>query len=70
MNKLFKLISILLALIPAFLFLRAIFGRSIAVKRATSDFRRQIDYLVWVILFIIAIGMVYSLVNLIQPAWR
>jgi hypothetical protein len=70
MNEVFKFISIVLAMIPAFLFLRAVFGQSTAVKRAASDFRRQIDYLVWVILFIIAIGMVYSLVNLIQPAGR
>ena len=66
----FKLISILLAVIPAFLFLRAVLGRSTTIKRAASDFQRQIDYLVWVILFIIAIGMVYSVVNLIQPIWR
>jgi hypothetical protein len=62
----FKLISILLAVIPAFLFLRAVFGRSTAVKRAASDFRRQIDYLVWVILVIIAVGMIYSVASLIS----
>jgi hypothetical protein len=70
MNEVFKLISIFLAMIPVLLFLRTVLGRSTAMKRAASDFRRHVDYLVWVILFIIAIGMAYSLVNLIQPIWR
>jgi hypothetical protein len=59
----FKLISLLLAAIPAFLFLRAVFGRSTAMKRAISDFRRQLDYLVWIMLIVIAVGLVYSLVS-------
>jgi ABC-type phosphate/phosphonate transport system permease subunit len=63
----FKLIGIVIALIPVFLFLRNIFGRSPAVKHAISEFQKQIDYLVWVILFLIAVGLVYSLVNLFHP---
>jgi ABC-type phosphate/phosphonate transport system permease subunit len=54
-NKVFKLISILLAAIPVFLFLRGVVGRSSTMKRAVSDFRRQIDCLVWVMLFVIAV---------------
>jgi predicted permease len=70
MNEVFKLLSILLAAIPVILFLRAVIGRSTVMKRAVSDFRRQVDYLVWVILIMIAAGMIFSLVNLTQPLWR
>jgi hypothetical protein len=49
------------AAIPIILFLRAIFfGRSEAMKLASSDFKKQIDYLVWMILFAIGCGIVYS----------
>ena len=65
----FKLIGIVVAIIPVFMFLRAVFGRSVVMKQAVSEFQRQIDYLVWVILFLIAVGFVYSLVNLIHPVW-
>jgi predicted permease len=70
MNEVFKLLSILLAAIPVILFLRAVIGRSTVMKRAVSDFRRQVDYLVWVMLIMIAAGMIFSLVNLTQPLWR
>jgi len=59
----FKLISLLLAAIPVFLFLRAVLGRSTAAKRAVSDFRRRMDYLVWAMLVLIAIGLVYSIMS-------
>jgi hypothetical protein len=65
----FKFISILLALIPVFLFLRAVVGRSATVKRAVADFKRQLDYVVWVLLFIIATAMLYSLISLVHPLW-
>jgi hypothetical protein len=65
----FKLITIAVAVIPVLLFLRNIFGRSAVVKQAVSELQKQVDYLVWVILFLIAVGMVYSLVNLIHPLW-
>lgn len=66
----FKLISMLIAAIPLFLFVRAVVGRSTAMKKAVSDLRRQIDYLIWVMLIAIAVGIVYSVVTLIQPLWR
>jgi hypothetical protein len=60
----YKLITVLAAAIPIILFLRAIFfGRSKAMKLAVSDFRKQIDYLVWMILFAIGCGIVYSVGN-------
>ena len=62
----FKLITILVAAIPIVLFLRSIFsGRSKAVKQAASDFRKQIDYLVSVILVAIACAILYSVGKLI-----
>ncbi len=66
----FKLISILIALTPLFLFVRAVVGRSPTMKKAVADLRRQIDYLVWIMLLVIAVGIVYSIINLIHPLWR
>jgi hypothetical protein len=67
----YKLITILAAAIPIILFLRAIFfGRSKAMKPAISDFRKQIDYLVWMILFVIGCGIVYSVGKLIYSLWN
>jgi hypothetical protein len=65
----FKFISILLALIPVFLFLRAVLGRSATVRLAVADFKRQLDYVVWILLFIIAAAMLYSLISLVHPLW-
>jgi len=62
-----KLIAILVAVIPIILFLKSVFGRSQTMQRASSELRRQIDYMVWAILFFILCGIVYSAVNLIHP---
>ena len=62
----FKLITIILAAIPVVLFLRTIFpGQSKKVSQAMSDFKRQVDYLVWVMLFLIGCGLVYSVIKLV-----
>ncbi len=67
----YKLITILVAAIPIILFLRTIFfGRSKAMKLAVSDFRKRIDYLVWVILLAIGCGIVYSVGKLIYSLWN
>jgi hypothetical protein len=67
----FKLIVILAALIPIVLFLRTMFfGKSKVMSQAASDFRKQIDYLVWAILFLISCGLVYSIGSLIYSMWR
>jgi hypothetical protein len=67
----YKLITILVAAIPIVLFLRAIFpGQSKAMKQAISDFRKQIDYLISVILVAIACGIIYSLGTLIYFLWN
>ena len=45
----YKLIVIIAAAMPIILLLRAIFvGRSQKASRAFSEFKKQIDYLVWV----------------------
>jgi hypothetical protein len=67
----YKLITILVAAIPIILFLRTIFsGRLKTMKLAASDFRKQIDYLVSVILLAIGCGIVYSVGQLIYSLWN
>ena len=63
----YKLISIILAAIPVILFLRTILLGQLQRSRAVSEFRKQIDYLVWIILILIGCGLVYSLGKLILP---
>jgi hypothetical protein len=65
-----KLISLFLAALPVLVFLRAIFGRSTAVKRATARARKEVDFVVWFLLFLIAIAVVYTVVALIASLWR
>ena len=65
----FKLITILVAAIPIILFLRTMFGRSKAMQLAASDFRKQVDLLVWVILFAVGCGIVYAVGKLIYSLW-
>jgi hypothetical protein len=56
----YKLIGIVLAAIPVVLFLRSIFTtRSKTRSQAVSHFKKQIDYLVWGILFLIGCEIVY-----------
>jgi hypothetical protein len=45
-------------------------GRSQKASRAFSEFKKQIDYLVWVILFVIGCVFVYSVASLIHSMWR
>ena len=65
----FKLITILVAAIPIVLFLRTMFGRSKAMQRAASDFRKQVDLLVWVILLAVGCGIVYAVGKMIYSLW-
>lgn len=66
----FKLIGILLAIMPIVLFLRAIFfGRSKKTSQAVSEFKKQLDFAVWVILFFIGCAVVYSIGKLIYQFW-
>jgi hypothetical protein len=65
----FKLITILVAAIPIVLFLRTMFGRSKVMKQAASDFRKQVDLLVWVILLAVGCGIVYAVGKMIYSLW-
>ena len=67
----YKLIVIFAALVPLILLLRTIFaGRPKKASRAFSEFKKQIDLLVWVILFIIGGVIVYSIGALIHSLWQ
>ena len=67
----YKLITILAAAIPIILFLRTvIFGKSKVLREATSEFRRQIDYLVWGLVFLIGCTLIYSVGTLIHSMWK
>ena len=63
----YKLITIILAAMLVILLLRTIFIEQLKRSQAVSDFRKQIDYLVWIILILIGCGLVYSLGKLILP---
>ena len=63
----YKLISIILAAIPFILFVRTIFVGRLRRSQAVSDFRKQIDYLAWIILILIGCGVIYSLGKLTLP---
>ena len=67
----YKLIVIIAAAMPTILLLRALFlGRSQKASQAFSEFKKHVDYLVWVILFVIGCVFVYSVANQIHPLWR
>ena len=67
----YKLIAILIAALPVILFLRTVFFKqSKVMKEASSAFRRQVDYLVWAILFLVACALLYSVGTLIYSVWR
>jgi len=67
----YKLIAILVAAMPIILFLRTVFFRqSKVMKEASSAFRKQVDYLVWMILFLVACALVYSIGTLTYSIWK
>jgi len=66
-----KLITILAAAIPIILFVKTVFlGKSKVMREASSAFRKQVDYLVWAILFLVGCALVYSIGTLIHSMWR
>ena len=70
-TRMYKLITILAAAIPVILFLKTIFfGKSKVMREASSAFRRQVDYLVWGILFLVTCALVYSVGTLIYSMWK
>jgi hypothetical protein len=65
----YKFIGIILAVMPIVLFLRAIFMGRLKKSQAVSEFKKQLDYAVWVILFLIGCAVVYSVGKLIYQFW-
>jgi hypothetical protein len=62
----YKLIGLIVAVLPVVLFLRALFpGRSKKRSQAMSDLRKRVDYLVWVMLFLIGCEVAYTVGSLI-----
>ncbi len=61
----FKFIGIILALMPFVLFLRAMFVRSKKGSRVVSEFKKQLDLAVWLILFFIGCAVAYAVGKLI-----
>lgn len=62
----YKLIGIIVAAAPIVLFLRAILkGQLKKRSQGLSDFTKQMDYLVWAVLFLIGCGVAYSIGKLI-----
>ena len=67
----YKLITILAAAIPVILFVKTVFfGRSKVMREASSTFRKQVDYLIWAIVFVVACALLYSIGKLIYPMWK
>jgi hypothetical protein len=60
-----KFIGIILAVMPFVLFARAIFMRSAKRSQAVSDFKKQLDLAVTLILVFIGCAVVYSVAKLI-----
>ena len=66
-----KLIAILVAAMPVILFLRTVFfKKSNVMKEASAAFRKQVDYLMWTILFLVACALIYSIGILIHSIWK
>ena len=67
----YKLIAILIAAMPIILFLRTVFfKKSKVIQEASSAFRKQVDYLVWMILSLVAAALLYSIGTLIYSFWK
>jgi hypothetical protein len=70
-SGMYKLIAILVAAMPVILFLRTVFfKKSKVMKEASTAFRKQVDYLVWTILFLVSCVLVYSVGTLIYSIWK
>jgi hypothetical protein len=62
----YKLIGIAVAALPVVLFLRALLVRQSKKRtQAISDFKKQVDLLVWLILIFIGCAVAYTIVKLL-----
>jgi uncharacterized membrane protein YjdF len=60
-----KLVGIIVAAMPVILFLRALFMGSKKRSQALSNFKKQVDYAVWAILFMIGCAVTFSIAKLV-----
>jgi len=61
-----KLITFLAASIPVILFVKNLFFKNSKVmQKASSEFRKQVDYLVWGILALVVCAIAYSVAKLV-----
>lgn len=60
-----KLAGIILALLPVLLLLRSILMGSKKGSQAIANFKKQVDYVVWVILLLIGCSVVYGIWKLL-----
>jgi hypothetical protein len=66
----FKFLGIILAAMPIVLLLRSVFfGKSKKRSQAMSEFKKHVDYVVWVILFFIGCAVVYAIGKLVYQFW-
>jgi hypothetical protein len=61
----FKLIGLIVAAMPVFLFLRSILKGRLKRSEAISNFKKQVDFAVWAIIILVSCGFVFSLGKLI-----
>lgn len=67
----YKLITILAAAIPIIIFLKTVLlGKSKVMREASVSFRKQIDYAIWAILFLVGSALLYSVGTLIYSVWK
>ena len=65
-----KFIGIIMAAMPLVLFLRSVFfGKSKKGSQAMAEFKKHVDYVVWVILFFIGCAVVYAIGKLVYQFW-
>ena len=71
-SPMYKLIVIVAALVPIFLFLLRLVGfkKPKAMKQASSDLKRRVDYLVWAIMLVVGCVIVYSVGRLVYSIWN
>ena len=60
-----KWIGLILASLPVFFFLRSLIMGTKTGSQAVANFKKQVDYAVWVILFFIGCAVVYGIAKLI-----
>ena len=67
---LFKIIAFVAAAIPLILFLRSIFyRRTTRFSAGLKEFKKQIDFAVWIFLVLVGCIVVFALGNLVWAWW-